>query len=67
MKFKVIREHLGDRFYQVGETREAQRADVAHLIGKSLALPGKTAKTLSNKAARPPANKVDPAPANKAK
>lgn len=58
MKFKVIREHLGDRFYQVGETREAQRADVAHLIGKSLEAPGKAAKTALNKAARPPINKA---------
>lgn len=67
MKFKVIREHLGDRYYLVGETREAQRADVKHLIGKSLELPGKAARPALNKAARPPVNKADQTSANKAK
>ncbi|MET4636168.1 hypothetical protein [Kaistia defluvii] len=66
MKFKVIREHLGDRFYKVGETREAQRGDVAHLIGTTLAPSGKAAKPAKNKAAPPVSNKAEQAPTNKA-
>tara|TARA_R110000851_G_scaffold3035_1_gene12233 strand:+ start:3117 stop:3290 length:174 start_codon:yes stop_codon:yes gene_type:complete len=54
-KFKVIREHEGDKPYFVGGTREADEADVRHLIGKCLekvAAPtkNKTAKPLKNKA-----------------
>lgn len=30
--FKVLRGHLGDRFYAEGDTREAAPADVAHLV-----------------------------------
>lgn len=35
-KFEVIREHIGDKPYAVGDTREAEHSDVAHLIGTSL-------------------------------
>lgn len=31
-KFRVIREHEGDRFYAVGDTRTAVAAEVKHLV-----------------------------------
>ncbi|MBL3561067.1 hypothetical protein [Rhodovulum sulfidophilum] len=31
-KFKVLRQHLGDRMYLQGDVREAVEADVAHLV-----------------------------------
>lgn len=37
MKFKVLRQHQGDKFYQPGDFREATEADVKHLIGTVLA------------------------------
>ena len=55
MKFKVIRAHVGDKPYAVGDTREANEADVRHLIGKSL-----------EKMAEPVKNKAEPKPKNKA-
>jgi hypothetical protein len=36
MKFKVIRDHQGDKSYVVNDEREAAERDVAHLIGKCL-------------------------------
>lgn len=36
MKFKVIREHLGDKFYRSGDVREANERDVKHLIKKGV-------------------------------
>lgn len=32
MQFEVMRQHLGDRFYNEGDIREANEPDVAHLI-----------------------------------
>lgn len=32
MQFEVMRQHLGDRFYNEGDTREANEQDVMHLI-----------------------------------
>lgn len=61
MKFNVIREHIGDRHYMPGETREAARTDVAHLIGKVLEEPSQ-----KRKAARPALNKAEPPLNNKA-
>lgn len=31
-KFKVVREHVGDRPYAEGEIREADPSDVKHLV-----------------------------------
>jgi hypothetical protein len=39
-KWKVIREHTGDRFYPEGDTRVGTKADVGHLEGKLLELVG---------------------------
>jgi len=36
MKFRVIRPHEGDRFYNEGEIREGKRSDFVHLIGSVL-------------------------------
>lgn len=55
-RFKVIRAHDGDRQYRVGDVREANEADVMHLIGKCLV-----------KAREKPANKSrGKSPSNKA-
>jgi len=32
MKFKVLRQHYGDRLYLAGDEREAEERDVSHLI-----------------------------------
>lgn len=32
MQFAVIRRHLGDKMYEPGDVREANEADVRHLI-----------------------------------
>lgn len=53
-KYKVIREHVGDRHYNVGDEREANENDVAHLIGRCLV---KAEKPVENKAAKPLKNK----------
>ncbi|QCP88103.1 hypothetical protein EYE35_21015 [Cereibacter sphaeroides] len=31
-KYTVLRQHIGDRPYEVGDEREAAPADVAHLV-----------------------------------
>lgn len=59
--FKVVREHLGDKPYKEGDTREASEADVKHLIPKVL-------QPLDHKAEPAPLNKMEKQPAaNKAK
>jgi hypothetical protein len=35
-KYKVMREHLGDKFYLTGEQREANPVDVKHLVAKGI-------------------------------
>ena len=39
-KYIVIRSHIGNKKYNVGDTRIARRSDVSHLIGPCLAVPG---------------------------
>ncbi|MEM6381091.1 MAG: hypothetical protein AAF739_00320 [Pseudomonadota bacterium] len=64
MKFTVKRPHQGDRWYNVGDTREATETSVKHLVAKGVLVPveagGKT------KAATKPANKGAPTVQNKA-
>lgn len=61
-KFKVIREHQGDRFYKQGEIREGSEADFKHLIPHVL-----QPDEGKEKAEAAPKNKAeDAAPANKA-
>ena len=61
-KFKVIRQHLGDKMYMPGDLREAKEGDVKHLIAAGvLAAP-------ESKAEKAPANKAEgAAPKNKSK
>jgi len=53
----VKRQHYGDRFYSEGEEREANAADVRHLLERGV---------LEEKAAPKPKNKAVTAPKNKA-
>lgn len=39
MKFLTTRQHLGDRMYFPGDTREAAAADVADLVKRGVLLP----------------------------
>lgn len=36
MKYKVKREHFGDKFYKSGDTREADPVSVKHLVDKGV-------------------------------
>lgn len=60
--FKVLRPHQGDKWYDVGDTREVDPASVRHLIGKTLEAGGgsKKADEPANKKADEPANKKMP-------
>jgi len=71
MKFTVLRAHQGDRWYDEGDTREARKLDVAHLLARGTLgphNPDAQQKTPAKKAqAKAPANKAQGnAPANKA-
>lgn len=58
--YDVLRQHLGDKQYWAGETREANEADVKHLVEKGIL------KEAKGKAESPAANKaVKAAPKNK--
>lgn len=56
--YKVLRQHIGDKEYQAGETREAEQSSVAHLVAAGV--------LAENKAAPAAKNKAEPAVANKA-
>lgn len=58
--FKVLRQHLGDKPYDENDTREANEADVAHLVKNGVLEPIKA------KTERPVENKAEPAVRNKA-
>ncbi|RVL53949.1 hypothetical protein [Sinorhizobium meliloti] len=61
MKFKVLRQHLGDKMYMPGDVREADQHEVAHLVDRGVLAPEGT------KADAPKANKAEKAaPKNKA-
>ena len=59
-EYKVLRQHYGDKQYWPGDTREANKNDVQHLIE------GGTLEAVEAKAAPKAANKAEPAVANKA-
>jgi hypothetical protein len=62
MKYRVIREHGA---FAEGAIREADEAEVAHLVGKSLELIGPV--DTDTKSEKAPSNKAESAaPANKA-
>lgn len=57
-KYKVLRRHQGDRFYEEGEVREARAGDVAHLVDRGvLAKDEPAAKNKAEPAARTKATK----------
>lgn len=55
MKWKVLRHHEGDRSYREGEIRIGSKADLGHLVPRTLELIGPDT-----------AAKSEPAPLNKA-
>lgn len=65
MKYDVLREHDGDRFYRKGDVREADASTVTHLVRLGVLAEQKADAEPENKAAPKPANKAAPAPANK--
>lgn len=59
--FEVIRQHLGDKMYMPGETREAAPGDVQHLINNGVLREARPVKL-----EREPLNKAEgAAPKNK--
>ena len=64
MEYKVKRPHQGDKWYDVGDTRDAKPNSVAHLVASgTLVEPsddeGETSEpTVENKAATPASNKA---------
>lgn len=56
MKFKVAREHYGDRYYRAGDVREANEGAVAHLLLAGVL--EKMDDAPPNKALRVPSNKA---------
>ena len=59
MKFVVRRPHQGDKWYDEGDTREARKSDVQHLIDSGVLVPeGQAKKAPKGKASRPPENKT---------
>jgi hypothetical protein len=66
-KWKVIREHTGDRDYADGDQRIGTMADLGPLQGRLLELVGPVDGEVDAKAEPEPLNKAEPAaPANKA-
>ena len=63
MQFEVMRQHIGDRFYNEGDTREANEQDVMHLIKNGVL----REKTTTSKAEQVPPNITndDTTPADK--
>lgn len=63
MQFEVMRQHLGDRFYSEGDTREANEKDVMHLIKNGVL----REKTTTSEVEQVPPNVTndDPTPADK--
>ena len=61
MKFKVLRQHYGDKLYAAGDTREADEKTVRHLVDAGVL------EEAGTKAEAAPENKAEPAPANKAR
>jgi hypothetical protein len=65
-RYRVIREHTGDRFYHEGDTRIGTAADLGHLDGKLLELIGPAEDAGPTTESAAPAAKAEPEPLNKA-
>lgn len=63
MQFEVMRQHIGDRFYNEGDIREANEQDVMHLIKNGIL----RKKMVTDKADKEPPNVTndDTTPADK--
>lgn len=61
-KYRVVREHIGDRAYAVGDERVAAPSDVAHLVPNVLEDKG----PIKEKSAAKPEDKAEPKVSNKA-
>lgn len=59
VKFQVLREMEGDRFYRAGETREMAEADAVHLVrlGVLKKVDGKAEAVTANKSEHATENK----------
>ncbi len=64
-EFKVIRDHVGDKPYKVGQVRTVEEYDVTHLIGKSLEPLQKVNADGGEKSEKPLKNKSEPPLLNK--
>ncbi|SDI95912.1 hypothetical protein [Salipiger marinus] len=64
MKFDVLRAHQGDKWYGVGDTRDAREVEVQQLVDRGVLR--KAAPDVLNKAAPPVQNKGVSAPKHKA-
>lgn len=62
MEYLVKREHIGDKLYVPGDTREAEPADVAHLVRLGVLEGGDDATKAAGAA---PANKAEAPQKNK--
>lgn len=62
--YDVLRQHYGDKQYFKGDQREANEADVKHLVDKGVLAEAKAKadKSVANKAEKAPANKAETAP-----
>lgn len=58
MKYRVEREHIGDRRYLPGDEREARPEEVAHLVARGVLVQVKAVKAPRNKAEARPRNKA---------
>lgn len=63
--YLVKREHIGDKAYRTGDTREADPAMVRHLVKSGVLVEAKAANEGSTKAAPEPQNKAAPKLQNK--
>lgn len=62
VKYDVLREHEGDRFYRSGETRDLNEVEAKHLVELGVLVKCSTAKAetkVKNKAEPPLKNKAD--------
>lgn len=59
--YDVVRQHLGDRMYVPGDKRQANPAEVSHLVSA-----GVLAEPAATKAEKPPLNKAAKPVSNKA-
>ena len=55
MKYDVLRRHIGDKFYEEGDEREANESDVVHLVKSGVLRP------VGEKPAAAPNNKAEKA------